>query len=85
MKKRFIYSGIAGLLALGIYLLIPGTHSGILQDNIKAIADDPVKIPCATGGTNCQFTVEITDEDESTETEEGEEGILTIKELKNAK
>lgn len=80
MKKKLIYAGIAGMLALGIYLLIPSTHSGILQENIKAIADEPVKIPCATGGTNCQFTVEITEE----VSEETEEGTLTIKELKNA-
>lgn len=80
MKKKLIYSGIAGILALGIYLLIPTTHAGILQENVKAIAADPVKIPCATGGTNCQFTVEITEE----VSEETEEGTLTIKELKNA-
>lgn len=81
MKKKLIYSGIAGMVALVIYLLISTTHTGILQDNVKAIADEPVKIPCATGGTNCKFTVETTEE----VSQETEEGTLTIKELKNAK
>lgn len=81
MKKKLIYFGIASILAIGIYSLISTPYVELLKDNLKAMADESVKIPCNTGGTGCKFEVETTETEES----ESETGTVTIKELKNAK
>lgn len=85
MKKKLIYLGLASILALGIYSLTSTKDVSLFQDNLEALADEPVKIPCSLDGKGCKFEVEATEETETTQESQEEGLILTIENMKNAK
>lgn len=48
----------------------------LLQKNVEAMADGPVKLPCTLEEGACKFAVESA---------EGEEGKMEIKSMKNSR
>jgi len=49
-----------------------------MRQNIEALADDPIKLPCVLGGEACVFEIEV-------EVEEGEDevGEMTLHGFRN--
>ena len=75
MRKRWIYAGLATVIAIGVSVLFMQKET-LLQKNVEAMADGPVKLPCSLEEGGCTFDVVSA---------EGEEGKMEINSMKNAK
>lgn len=85
--KKLLISTIATICVItvcfGIYIYQTSLKStNLIRQNIAALADDPIVIPCIVGGKKCTFDVEITEVNEEGE-EVQAEYEMTIEGLKN--